>query len=319
MDFSWTTNNGASVVLYQTLDNDPTHRNQGLVALNGTARWPAFTQGDVGHTWHLWILATDHNGQTTLDHDDMTIAPGNGSSIISQDGLPENTILHFHSSGGGGSMLNDFTECQAGQIHQCINATHTPKTWLTVSNLNSGEVQSHAKHISGNTASANQQVSFGDDMFLSGLPEDVFEYTEGDEVDCSVFGPIGVAPVHMDIRFERAITEEYISSIINSNGMHPEHIYCIPAATPPDFPGADEALPGTPSGQVVNIAFLYREWPAGTQEQGTPWNLVFPDIQEVGLGYYVKTTMEPDPSGCTMWDNGFRHLPLPTPLDPQPQ
>lgn len=134
------------------------------------------------------------------------------------------------------------------------------------------------------------------------------QVTTESSVRCPVMGVVFIT--WKDIQFERALTQAYISALL-VNGMHPEAQYCSDSSSPPDFPGPNEANADLHSGQVVNIAFLWRETSYQGSFYGVPWQNTFEEIG--GVGYYVKPTMwKPD---CTNWDKGFRNLPLP-PLAP---
>lgn len=295
LQVNYTTNNASRVDLYYSSNGGSRVLWQSNVALTGSFPWNFSGQ----QTLQLFAVA---NSGVSTDIDTLTItnqAPG----VYGSDKHSSNSYAQINTSGGGGSMAADFVECQAGQIHQCINATHTPFTQVLVTNTATGDSLFHSKHVAGNVAKYNEQVSYGDSLCCISVQEDsILQFREDDEVDCSVAGPVPPAPKHKDVQFGMKITYSWVSALVKSNGWHPEAAYCSDASSPPDWPGPFEASPNTKSGEYAAAEEMYREVDAGKSFTGVPWSWWFSYITEP----YIYPS-DPYPPNCTNTDKGFKN------------
>lgn len=195
VNFDWTSHNATAITSASNVTGDesgsPLPWNiTSYPVTYGTHGWQP-DSADVGHTLAFHIAVTDGTN-TTQDVVYVTVVDGSGPSIVSQDELPTNGYAQVTITFGGGSMMNNCTECNTNP-RACVNATHTPYVTMSAVNHTTGESQSLPRQQAGNVANSTSSVSGSGSIWISILPGDDVGGTANAEIFCTMFGDLPVS------------------------------------------------------------------------------------------------------------------------------
>lgn len=187
--FNYNFSHAVSWSSYYTINSDPTHYDTGFT---GSSHQWFVSNADNGDVWNVYVIATDANGNTTQDRVTVIAGTGTAPTIINQDGMFTNIYVEVTINFGGGSMMNNCTECNTNP-RACVNATHTPYVTMTAVNHTTGESQSLPRQQAGNIANSTSSISGTGSIFISASsPNDTIDGTAEGEILCSMFGDLPI-------------------------------------------------------------------------------------------------------------------------------